>query len=208
MKKVFWKAAGLMTVLLILSLVLAGCGNSAKKMAGTYRATYNMKEAMNKELEPAGMALSSDIDADFILELKEDGSFIFDIDGEGFSSRFTEIIQTEGRSIIDSMLQEQGVTEDMYDLIAETSGYESYEAFVDGMIGMIEEEMGDQFVKELETATHLEGTYSVEKDRLVITGGTGEGTGMDEGTINEDGSISVVSEMQDGMTLDLRFIKQ
>lgn len=206
MKMICRKTAGLLSVLLLFSLTLAACGE--KDVTGSYQASCNMKEVLNRDLEAAGVKLDSDVHTDFFLELKDDGTFTFDIDAAGLRERFTEVIRTEGKGIIDEMLEEQGVSEDMHETIASASGYESYEAFVDSMIDMILDEMNDESVQELETASHTEGTYSVRKDRLVLTGLKEDGQGIKEGTIGKDGSIAIVSGMEDGTTLDLLFIKQ
>ena len=200
MKKVFRKTAGILIILLLLSLLLSACGE--KDVSGSYRASCNMKDILNKDLEAAGVKLNSDVNTDVFLELKDDSSFTLDIDAAGLRERFTEVIRSEGRGIIDAMLEEQGISEDMHDMIASTSGYDTYEAFVDSMIGMILDEMNDKSVQELETASHSEGTYSVKKNRLMLTGPE---DGIKEGTIGEAGSIAIVFEMDDGAALDLLF---
>ena len=200
MKKVFRKTAGILIILLLLSLLLSACGE--KDVSGSYRASCNMKDILNKDLEAAGVKLNRDVNTDVFLELKDDSSCTLDIDAAGLRERFTEVIRSEGRGIIDAMLEEQGISEDMHDMIASTSGYDTYEAFVDSMIGMILDKMNDQSVQELETASHSEGTYSVKKNRLMLTGPE---DGIKEGTIGEDGSIAIVFEMDDGAALDLLF---
>ena len=209
MKKTVWKSIAACLLVLAAAALLCACGGSKKKdVAGTYRATYNMKEALNKQLADSGMVMESDVNADFILQLNEDDTFSFDIDGAGFGENFTEVLSKEGPGIINAMLEEEGVTEDMHDSIASASGYDSYDAFVEDMVQSVVAEMGDEFVEDLESQVHYAGTYSVDGITLTLKGEANDEEGMDEGTFNSDGTLSIVSKMDDETVLNLRFTKE
>ena len=208
MRKKVWKGLAICLLVLAVAALLCACGSKKKNVSGTYLATYNMKEAMNSELADVGMTMESDLNAEFVLQLNEDDSFSFDIDGTKFSETFSEVLTQDGPGMIGAMLEAEGMTEDMYPTIASASGYDSYDAFVDDMVKMIIDEMGEDFVSDLESQVHYEGTYSVENTTLTLSGETSGGAGMDQGTINEDGTISVTSKMDDGTILDLTFTKQ
>ena len=208
MKKTNWKylAAGLLVI--VLTVMLCACGGKKKDISGTYHATYSMKDALNKQLAESGMALESDVNADFVLQLNTDETFTFDIDGESLGKSLTDVLTQDGPAMISSMLESEGVTEDMHDSIAAASGYDSFDAFVDDMVQTIISEMGDEFAADLESQVHYEGTYALEKNTLTLNGTVNEQQGMDQGTLNEDGTISITSKMDDETTLDLTFTKQ
>lgn len=209
MKKTAWKY--LIAGLLVFAMagMLCACGGSKKKdISGTYHASYNMKDALNKEMTDAGMTLASDVNADFVLQLNADESFTFDIDGEGFKQALTDVLTQDGPAMIGTMLESEGITEDMHDTIAAASGYDSYEAFIGDMVQTIVSEMGDEFVTELESKVHFEGTYSLDKNTLTMNGKVNDQSGMDQGTLNEDGTISISSKMDEETTLDLTFTKE
>ena len=208
MKKTNWKylVAGLLVI--VLAVMLCACGGKKKDISGTYHATYSMKDALNKQLAESGMALESDVNADFVLQLNTDETFTFDIDGESLGKSLTDVLTQDGPAMISSMLESEGVTEDMHDSIAAASGYDSFDAFVDDMVQTIISEMGDEFAADLESQVHYEGTYALEKNTLTLNGTVNEQQGMDQGTLNEDGTISITSKMDEETTLDLTFTKQ
>ena len=208
MKKTIWKTLGICLLVLAAAAMLCACGGKKKDISGSYIATYNMKEALNKQLEESGMAIESDVNADFILNLNADNTFSFDIDGAGFGANFAEVMKSDGPAIINSMLEAEGITEDMYETIAAASGYDSYDAFVEDMVGTIVSEMGEDFVGELESGVHYEGSYSLDKNIITLDGEVNEEKGMDQGTLNEDGTISITSKMEDGTELNLTFTKE
>lgn len=207
MKKTIRKGLGICLLVLAVAALLCACGKK-KDISGSYRATYNMKDALNKELEASGMALQSDVNAEFLLSLNADDTFSFDIDGVGFGSNFAEVMRTDGPAIINGMMEAEGITEDMYESIATASGYDSYDAFVKDMVETIVSEMGEEFVTELESQVHYEGTYSIDKNTITLDGTVNEEKGMDQGILNENGTISITSVMDDGTELDLTFTKE
>ena len=210
MKKYIKKSLAACLLVLAAAALLCACGKKIKPadISGTYRATYNMKDQMNEQIAESGITLEDDVNADFILKLTEDENFIFDIDAEGFKANVAEVLDKEGKTIVDVMLKSQGVTEDMYDMIATSSGYENYDAFVTEIIQNLETEMGEEFEKELAESAHFEGTYTIDENRIMLTGETVEGNGIEEVTVNEDGTISLIDKLEDGTLLNLRFTKE
>ena len=200
----------LITGLLVFAMAcaLCACGGKKKDISGTYHASYSMKDTLNKQLAESGMLLESDVNADFTLQLNTEETFTIDIDGESLSKSLTDVLTQDGPGMITAMLESEGVTEDMHDSIAAASGYDSYDAFVTDMVQTIVAEMGDEFATDLETQVHYEGTYALNKNTLTLTGTVNDQNGMDQGTVNEDGTISISSKMDDETTLDLTFTKQ
>ena len=189
-------------------LLLAGCGGKERDVSGDYRATYNVKDMLNQELAASGMTMNSDVNAEFILQLNPDKSFLFDIDAETFQRKYLDVLQKEGPAIVQTMLEQEGITEDLHDAIAAASGYESYDTFVNGMMEEIVAAAGTGLAEQVRNAAHTEGTYSVSKDTITLTAGTEGGQGLDKGTVNEDGTISVTAMPDEATTLNLTFVRQ
>ncbi len=189
-------------------LLLAGCGGKERDVSGDYRATYNVKDMLNQELAVSGIIMKSDVNAEFILQLNPDKTFLFDIDAEAFQRKFMDVLQKEGPGIVETMLEQEGITEDMHDMIATASGYDSYEAFVSGMMEDIVAAAGNGLAEQIKGAAHTEGTYSVSKGTITLTGNAEGGQGLDKGTVNEDGTITVTAMPDENTTLTLTFVKQ
>lgn len=200
----------LIACLLVFTLagMLCACGGKKKDISGTYHASYSMKDTLNKQLAASGMALESDVNADFVLQLNADETFTFDIDGEGLGKNVSDVLASDGPAMVSAMLESEGITEDMHESIATASGYDSFDAFVNDLVQTIVSEMGDSFASELESQVHYEGTYTLDKNTLTLTGTVGDQNGMDQGTLNEDGTISISSKMDEETTLNLTFTKQ
>ena len=196
----------LLTAVMVFSLALTGCGK--KDVAGTYKGTYDMRDELNEELAEAGLELQGDLSADFILVLKEDNTFTFDIDAEAFSEKLVTAIQDQGEDMVRSMLDAEGITEDMYQWIAEASGYEDFSSFVNGLIDEMISGMGDELVEELKTSVAFDGTYKVDGEKITLESTQDGETTVDEGEIYSVGSIFISSAMDNGKTLNITFVKQ
>lgn len=203
------KTKGLLTAVIILALVcpvmLTACGK--KNVAGTYKGSYDMKDELNSELAESGLELQGDLAADFILVLKEDDTFTFDMDAEGFSNKMVNAIQEQGEDMVKTMLDAEGITEDMYQWIAEASGYEDFQSFTDGLVNEMIAGMGDEMVTELKEQAAFSGTYKVNKEKITLESTSDGETMIDEGEIYSDGSIFISSRLAD-KTLNITFVKQ
>ncbi len=207
MKKTIRKILAVCLIVFAAAGMLCACGSKKKDISGTYHAAYNMKDELNKKLAADGMEMESDLITDFVLLLNSDESFSLDIDGEGFNTALIDVLTKDGPAMISRMMEAEGVTEDMRDTVAAASGYESYEAFVEDMMQTIVAEMGDGFTKELESQIHFEGKYSLDGSTLTLSGTIDGQEGTHQGTLNEDGTISLTSKIGDA-SLDLTFKKQ
>lgn len=188
-------------VFLLLAGLLSACGQ--KDISGTYRASYNMLDMINDQLESTGLKMETDVNAEFVLTLNADKTFIYDIDSEAFQASLTKAMEADGASMITQMLSAEGISEDMFDWVAQASGYETFDAFRDDILKEITSGMGDDMLAEIEEAVHFEGTYELNGDTLTLSG---EDEVLDQGTLQEDGSIVVDSEME-GVSLQLVFRK-
>ena len=205
MKKAGRYLALLLTAVMLFSLMLAGCGK--RDVAGTYKGTYDMSSQLNEELAEAGLELQGDLSAEFILVLKEDETFTFDIDAEAFSDKLVGAIQDQGGSMVRDMLDAEGITEDMYQWIAEASGYENFDAFVAGLVDEMISGMGDEMIEELKQEVAFSGTYEVNGDSIALESTEDGAATVDKGEIYSDGSIFISSETN-GRTLNITFVKQ
>ncbi len=209
MKKTVWKYLSVCLLVLVAAALFCACGGVKKKnIIGTYKAVYNVKDELNKGLADIGATLQSDVNADFILQLNADDSFLFDVDGEGFRQNFTDMMESEAPELIRSMLEAEGITEDMYDTVAQASGYENFDAFVEDLKKTIITETGEEFVGTLESVAHYEGTYSISGGTITLNGQVNEVNGIEQGTINKDGTITVSMKTEDGTAFSLVFTKQ
>ena len=162
------RMAGLLAVILVLALVMAGCGGSKpagydeESIVGRYAGDYNMKELINAEMASAGIALESDVMSRFILELQDDGSFSFDVDAKGLVSAVTEALKTDLDSIISSLVGME-VTDDIRESIAKSAGYDSYDVFKDELLTSMTDELDGEALEELErnTGRHYNDLYIV-----------------------------------------------
>lgn len=209
MKKTAWKCLSACLLILAATVLFCACGGVKKKdIVGTYRAVYNVKDELNKGLADIGATLQSDVNADFILTLNADDSFSLDLDGEGFRNNLSEMMEKEAPELIKTMLESEGVTEDMYETIAQASGYDSYDAFVEDLKQTVMTEVGEEFAGTLESESHFEGTYSISGGTLTLNGEVNEVSGIEQGSLNEDGTISVSMKTEDGTPLSLVFTKE
>ena len=210
MKKSGWKSLAVCLFVVAAAALLCACGNKIKPadISGTYRATYNMKDQLNEQIAESGITLEDDLNADFILQLNEDETFSYGIDAEGFKENVSEVLEEKGVDIVKAMLTSQGVTEDMYDMIATASGFENFDAFVTEMLQNFETEISKEFESDIADSAHFEGTYEIDENRIVLSGETEAGNGIDEVTVNEDGTISFIAKMDNGKLMNLRFVKE
>ena len=192
-------------VLLVLLLVLPGCGQRMN-IVGTWRARYDMKDMLNEGLKASGVQLTTSIPADYILVLKEDRTFTFDIDPETFRNGFSEAFHRDGEAIIYAALKASGIAEDKYDWIIESSGFENFDEFERDMIDRMVEEATETAMNGL-GAAHIDGTYAYTgTDIHLISRGEDGSTSADDAVLTDEGMISLVSK-DESLPMDLLFRK-
>ena len=178
------------------------------EIVGTYHATFDFKDMMNEEMgEDAGFAFESPIEAEFILDLKDDKSFLFEANEESLKTSMTEALQTDGRKMVVKALEDEGITEETFDLVAEQSGYESYDAFIEAMMGvMIEAADVEASIEGLGDSSHVEGTYAYDGGDTIRFEPKDKEAGFTEGTVDPDGAIRMTSK-NDEFEIELIFRK-
>lgn len=209
--------------LLTAAMIFAGCGGGSNETTqaaaeaesaaeavteettafepvGTYRATVDMTDFMNTGMESSGMAFTSAITADMILDLAEDGSFKLSLDGATLEASLKSAFEADGPEMLKQLLGAELSDEELSEL-AQQAGYESFDAMVDEMMTTILEQIEDEgIVETAEEETSTEGTYTIEGDKLTLS--TSE-----TGTINSDGTITLGAKVNGDSTIDMVFSK-
>lgn len=203
------KLALMLATLTTVATLFAGCGE--KDVTGDYVATVTlvdfMEESDVEDMAEMGLDIS-DITLDVTLNLTDDKNFTFAFDTTSFKDDFSSLVSENVDTIIDSSLEASGMTRaDLTDEIAQASGYDNADAFFEAMKEELVTSMDgayEELDEEMEQYT-ISGTYKVAGDSVVFVTSDEEGIGLDKGTINEDGSITVVTEYEDeDMTLEFK----
>ena len=203
------KLALMLATFTTVATLFTGCGE--KDVSGDYVATVTfvdfMEESDVEDMAEMGLDIS-DITLDVTLNLTDGKNFTFAFDTTSFKDDFSSLVSENVDTIIDSSLEASGMTRaDLTDEIAQASGYDNADAFFEAMKEELVTAMDgayEELDEEMEQYT-ISGTYKVAGDSVVFVTSDEEGIGLDKGTINEDGSITVVTEYEDeDMTLEFK----
>lgn len=198
-------------VLAMLTTILGGCGS--KDISGTYNGTIDYTDIMNKQLEDYNVSFSDSITGDASLELNSDKSFTFSVDVQSLIDSLKSAIVANADDLIDGIMSSQGITEDQYEAAAQMAGYDSYEDFKNEMINQMVETYEDADLSDLglsESDTTISGTWSQSGETLELTSSSDGELGLDSGTINDDGTISLHTSGEiegEEYTFDITFTK-
>ncbi len=196
MKKMFVKA---MAVISAAAMMLTGCG--AKDVSGEYSVKVNLVDYMTEddkeglaELEEMGATFFNDITLSMDLSMNSDKTFKMELDAADLMEQVTEGFKANGSDIVKNVLDAQGVTEDMYDLLFESMGVSSMEeleqSIVDTMVQSMDEAL-DEMSDELEK-TKFTGTYTVKGNQVLFTLDEAvDGMKFDTADIQADGSLKI-----------------
>ena len=194
------KLALLLASVATVATLFTGCG--AKDVSGDYKAEVKIADFMDEsELsQMADMGLDmSDITVDVTMNLTEDKDFTIAFDTTSFKEQFSALLDENIDTLIDSSLEMSGVSrDDITDEAAQAMGYDSADALFEDLKTQLSDAMDDAYEdmdKEIEDAT-VTGTYTVAKDKVVFVT-TDDGIGLDDGTIGDDGSITINTEFED-----------
>ncbi len=211
MKKMFVKA---MAVISAAAMMLTGCG--AKDVSGEYEVKVNLVDYMTEddkeglaELEEMGATFFNDMTITMDLSMNSDKTFKMELDAEDLMEQVTEGFKTQGSDIVKAVLDSQGVTEDMYDLLFESVGVASMEEFEEYLVGTMVDSMDEameEMTDELEK-TKVSGTYSVKGNQVLFTLDEAvDGMKFDQADIQADGSLKIKAA-EEGQE-DLIFVKK
>ncbi len=211
MKKMFVKA---MAVISAAAMMLTGCG--AKDVSGEYEVKVNLVDYMTEddkeglaELEEMGATFFNDMTITMDLSMNSDKTFKMELDAEDLMEQVTEGFKTQGSDIVKAVLDAQGVTEDMYDMLFESMGVASMEEFEEYLVGTMVDSMDEameEMTDELEK-TKVTGTYSVKGNQVLFTLDEAvDGMKFDQADIRADGSLKIKAD-EDGEK-ELIFVKK
>ena len=207
----------LVVVILLASqcLFLTSCGSKEKEEAapaeernvvGTYTAPQNITEELNSGLQETGslIHIDGDVIAEFVLELREDSSFLLTVDVNKVNEELGRVLSEEKDSIVEALLEQAGITEDQYDAVAEASGFDSMDAFKDDVLTQTITAVQESITENMEEGINIEGTYRLEEDTIYLEAEGDEGPITLQGSIGADNGISIINS--DGT--ELNFTKQ
>lgn len=207
MKKKF--ALALATIATV-ATVFTGCGQ--KDISGDYTSTMKLSEFMQEddlsEFDEMGLDVNS-LTLDVKLNLTEDKNFTMSFDTTDFKEQFKTLMTENSDAIIDSILESEGISRaDITDEMAPLLGYDNADAFFEDLnkelVSAMDSEL-DSIDSEMKEYT-VKGTYSVSKNNVIFVTEDDDEMALDSGTLNEDGSIHIDTEAEDGTEFSLDFI--
>lgn len=195
MKKTTAKIVSLL-LLLLTAFSVSACEGQSADYSGTYTGQIDYTSEIGDVFaENLQIAVSDPLYMDMTLVLGRDNTFSLSADGEKFKADIITIMKNHIDDILLVMLENYGAGPDQLGDLATENGYDSVDAFKQGMMNEMEAEMnrsmdldayGDQMT--------ADGTYKAEKGKITLT----SGDSSDTLTIRDDGSLSfIISEMED-----------
>ena len=196
------------------AMLLTGCG--AKDVSGEYTTEVKVVDFMTEddkeslaELEEYGMTFFNDMTMKMDLTMNSDKSFSASLNADDLIDQMTEGFKANGATLVNSVLEQQGVTEDMYDLLFESMGVSSMEelqdTIVDSMLDSLEASVDD--MKEELEKSNVSGTYAVKGNTVKFTvEKEDDEMSFDEAEIQSDGSLKMTTTSEN-KTMELVFVK-
>ena len=178
----------------LLFLILVACGNSAD-YSGEYTANYDMKEQLNSDLQASGLPIQIEgsVEASYHLTLREDGTFSLTLNTETFGENLKTALLDEQDAIVSALLEAEGVTEDMYEILVQAGGYESFAEFQSEIMEEAVGALEDEAMEDLKEASTQEGTYEIKGNAVLFTNENTSAEQLAEGTIESDGTIHIAA---------------
>lgn len=167
MKRV--KALALCLVVLTMLLALAGCGNSAPDLSGTYTTEMDMSSIINESMAQAGLA-EEDLEgltlvAPFTLTLGDDGTFTLEVDSDATLASlrtYLEGCSTLLEDVIYDSVGDTGLTREEIDAAFEEETGSTISDYVGQIITMFDE---DDLLELMEEDNDT-GYYKATEDKL------------------------------------------
>ena len=202
------KLALMLAAVTTVATLFTGCGK--KDISGDYVANVKLAQFMEEsdlqDMEDLGIDIG-DLSLDCTLDLTKDGDFTFAFDTTNFKSEFTALLEDNMDSLLEQAI---GYSKDeLTDEDVQYLGYDSVDALFEDLGNEVMSQMDTYYEsmdEELEDCK-VTGTYKVSKDSVVLVSEDGDDVSFEEGTINDDGSISLKTEY-DGQDFTLEFKPQ
>lgn len=182
-----------LVMVMLLALSLCGCGNTAKKLYGTWETSFDLSGIIEEEMGDEFEGFHEEFEITLLLEFNEDGTFKMYADEEKMSDTldtYLESLSSFGADMIYEQLEETGMTRDQVDeYIEEQFGMSVQEYMLDELHNSIEvgdlaaevetegvyEAKGKKlYMDEYEVAPNAYDIFSVEDDTLTIDAATEE----------------------------------
>ena len=197
-------------MILTTGMILSGCGSKANTssaaqgaaagaeenaLPGSYYAVYDATDTMKEAMGDMVKDLSTPIEMVFLLDLNEDDTFQFAVDGESFVTSVTSAFQGSIDGIIAAAMGVEELDEETKELLATESGHATYEEFCQAMLDSMTEEMKSQDLEEMK----LGGKYTVNGNTIAFAPEDEQGE-LPDTTIEEDGTLTMTldNEMVNG----------
>lgn len=205
------KIAIMLATVATLATIFTGCGE--KDVSGDYTATMTVADFMDdddvKTMSDMGVDISG-ITVDVTLNLTSEKEFEMSFDTTSFKEQFKTLVNDNMDAIIDSALQQSGISRDQItDEVAKFSGYDS----ADALFAELKDEMTQELDKSLDSMDDelakytVTGSYKVSKDKVIFTSkDDNDSIVFDTGAIQDDGSIKVDTEDDNGKQFTMLFV--
>jgi len=203
-------AAVLAALLLVTLAACKGGQQTAADISGTYRATQDMSALLNEGLasvEGMELQLPEGITCDYTLTLDKDGAFTLAPDVSTLREGLEEAILSEESGFIDALLGEAGLGAEMGESIAEAGGYDSLDAFREEIANEIRENINSGAMEQLNELGSITGTYEADGKTIRFTQKDSSQGTLSDGTLGDDGSISLTLQAGDS-SVELSFRKE
>lgn len=206
MKKKYIRTWILISLLAVLSIAFAACGDTKSKetennLPGTYVAQIDFTNYLKEQM---GQSVNTDssITAEMILVLAENGTFTMSLDTAAFLQSVSDTLENTVEKMVKGMFGE-AVSDEELNAVAKSMGYDSFDAYlqdtVSNSMSAVTATIKDQEYK-------AEGTYTLNNGSLEMKGGNTE-LGVKNSAVMEDGSISMTVGFG-GNDMDIIFVKK
>ncbi len=190
----------LMFLSVMFMLLLAGCALFQKDISGVYTTDILIRDIYDEELiqeyEESGMGFFLDIPVAFVFELNKDNTFSFHANVDSFKQSVYNALDDNIDVFLESALNEHGIMQDRYEDYAKYAGYEDYEDMKASYLEKMKQTLEDDTEMWEGVSKTAEGTYEVKKDQVMFTT-VDDGIGFEQATINEDGSLSLETSLDE-----------
>ncbi len=141
-----------------------------KTIVGAYTAEYDLQEVLGPQMEESGITLEGELPVTFKMDLKEDETFVIEMDVEAFIEMMEAVFTEQGPDIIRGMLEQQGITEETFAEVADQLGAGSYDEFIQSMTDEMVAQMGEGLAQSMEAEISVSGAYTADDKEIVLTG--------------------------------------
>ncbi|MCR5716740.1 MAG: hypothetical protein K6G23_07845 [Lachnospiraceae bacterium] len=170
---------------------------------GTYTGAYEITPGALEYMMGFSIGREESYYLQYTLDINDDETFVMTADVESWAMEFQEDVVNNIDAIILNIAGIESATEEELELIAQNSGYESYEA----LKADLEVQLADEIAGSLGTAEDYTttGTWAVSEDgtEMVLTSDDGDEA---DGVLN-DGTLTMTMPGLDGVDTDFVFEK-